>query len=51
MKRVKINIRKSIEKILEDGFFELIFSNIGTLKSVYPSGLTYNEINDDIDSE
>jgi len=45
----KITIKKSIEKIIADGFFELIFSEIGYLETVYSNDLAYDTIVDESD--
>ena len=47
----KITIKKSIEKIIENDFFESIFSKIGSVEDVYSSSLDYEKIVDECPEE
>jgi hypothetical protein len=46
----KITIKKSIEKIIADDYFEMIFCKIGYLETVYSDDLAYNEVIDESDA-
>jgi len=40
-------IKKAVEKAMEDGFFELIFSEIGYLDILYSENTNYENLTDD----
>jgi len=42
----KSTIREAITKILDDEYFELIFSEIGTIEKVYKEGSTFDNLID-----